>query len=167
MNQVAIVFGLIIASVVAVGAFQVMAPLVTNAENRSMEAEVINLITAAREFVETRRRIGAAVAASAANMSTLTGNGYLDSALYSNGTGESVIGTDITANLTMSGAGAVTGTGISYNAGDQESCNWLRDRSQTATWPDRGPGIDPTAATGATAVTCGGTGNVVLTIPIR
>ena len=158
MNQVAIVFGLIIASVVAVGAFQVMAPLVTNAENRSMEAEVINLITAAREFVETRRRIGTAVTAANANMPTLTGNGYLDSALYSNGTGESVIGTNITANLAMSGAGTVTGAGITYAAGDQESCNWLRDRSQANTWPDRGPGAPAITA-------CPTTG--ILTIPIR
>lgn len=158
MNQVAIVFGLIIASVVAVGAFQVMAPLVTNAENRSMEAEVINLITAARDFVETRRRIGAAVAASAADMSALTNNGYLDSDLYSNGIGESVIGTDITVNLAMTAAGAVTGAGISYNAGDQQSCNWLRDRSQANTWPDRGPNAPALAACPA---------NGVLTIPLR
>lgn len=157
MNQVAIVFGLIIASVVAVGAFQVMAPLVTNAENRSMEAEVINLITAARDYVETRRRIGSFVPSPHANLTPLTDNGYLDSALYSNGTGESVIGTDIDSNLAM--AGGVVSGGLTYNAGDEESCNWLRDRSQANTWPDRGPG--------ATAVTCAGTGNVDLTIPIR
>lgn len=165
MNQVAIVFGLIIATVVAVGAFQVMAPLVTNAENRSMEAEVINLITAARDYVETRRRIGSFVPSPHTNLTPLTDNGYLDSDLYDDGTGESVIGTDIDSNLAMA-SGVVSG-GLTYTAGDEESCNWLRDRSQTATWPSRGPGIDPTTTTGATAVTCGGTGNADLTIPIR
>ena len=156
MNQVAIVFGLIIASVVAVGAFQVMAPLVTNTENRSMEAEVINLITAARDYIEIRKRIGTAVTAHT-DLSTLTANGYLDSELYSDGTAESVIGTDIDSDLAMSGTGVVSG-GLTYNAGDEESCNWLRDRSQANTWPDRGPGAPAIAA-------CPTTG--ILTIPIR
>lgn len=156
MNQVAIVFGLIIASVVAVGAFQVMAPLVTNAENRSMEAEVINLITAARDYVEVRKRIGTAVTAHT-NLSTLTDNGYLDSDLYSNGTGESVIGTNISSSLAITAAGVVSGS-LTYNAGDQESCNWLRDRSQANTWPYRGPSAPAIAA-------CPTTG--ILTIPIR
>ena len=159
MNQVAIVFGLIIASVVAVGAFQVMAPLVTNAENRSMEAEVINLISAARDYVETRRRDSSRSGTTTGSMSLLTGSGYLDSDLYSDGTAESVIGTNITFAVSIPASGAVTGAGITYNAGDQESCNWLRDRSLTNTWPDRGPN--------AGATSCGGTGNGVLTIPIR
>ena len=166
MNQVAIVFGLIIAAVVAVGAFQVMAPLVTNAENRSMEAEVINLIAAARDYVEVNRRIGAGVTAHT-DLTQLTTNGYLDSDLYTNGVNQSVIGTNISSNLAINATTrAVTGD-LTYNAGDQESCNWLQQRSRTNTWPTRGPGIDPTATTGATAVTCGGTGNVDLTIPIR
>ena len=165
MNQVAIVFGLIIASVVAVGAFQVMAPLVTNAENRSMEAEVINLISAARDYIEVNRRIGAGVSTHT-NLTPLTANGYLDSDLYSNGQGESVIGTNIGSSLGITAAGVVSG-GLTYTTGDDESCNWLRDRSRTATWPSRGPGIVPATATGATAVTCGGTGNADLTIPIR
>ena len=166
MNQVAIVFGLIIASVVAVGAFQVMAPLVTNAENRSMEAEVINLISAARDYIEVNRRIGAGVTAHT-NLSELTTNGYLDSDLYTTGVNQSVIGTDISSSLAINATTrAVTG-GLTYTAGDDESCNWLRDRSRTATWPSRGPGIDPANATGTTAVTCGGTGNADLTIPLR
>ena len=57
MNQVAIVFGLIIASVVAVGAFQVMAPLVTNAENRSMEAEARLILREALERKQSYRNL--------------------------------------------------------------------------------------------------------------
>ena len=157
MNQVAIVFGLIIASVVAVGAFQVMAPLVTNAENRSMEAEVINLITAARDYVEVNKRIGVNVTAHT-NLTQLTTNGYLDSDLYSDGQGESVIGTNIDSSLAITAAGVVSG-GLTYAAGDDESCNWLQDRSQANTWPDRGP----TAGT----TSCGGANSAVLDIPIR
>ena len=159
MNQVAIVFGLIIAAVVAVGAFQVMAPLVTNAENRSMEAEVINLIAAARDFVETRRRDSSRSGTTTGSMLLLTSSGYLDSDLYSDGTAESVIGTDITFAVSIPTSGAVTGNGIEYNAGDDESCNWLRDRSLANTWPDRGP------AAGASS--CVGTGSTTLRIPIR
>lgn len=157
MNQVAIVFGLIIASVVAVGAFQVMAPLVTNAENRSMEAEVINLISAARDFVETRRRDRSGT--TTGSMTLLTGSGYLDSDLYSDGIAESVIGTNITFAVSIPASGTVTGNGIEYNAGDDESCNWLRDRSLTNTWPDRGPN--------AGATSCVGTGSTTFRIPIR
>ena len=50
MNQVAIVFGLIITSIVGFGAYTALAPLVTQSENRNMEAEIINVVNAASEY---------------------------------------------------------------------------------------------------------------------
>ena len=67
-------------------------------------------------------------ALSAANFQALTTNGYLDSELYSTGTGQSVIETNITA-----APGATTPT-VTYDAGDAESCNWLLNRAETGKW---------------------------------
>ena len=125
MNQVAIVFGLIITSVVGFGAYTALAPLVTQSENRNMEAEIINVINAASEYRWVNRNESDL---SGSDFEDLTDNGYLDSELYDDGTGESVIETDITAS-----PGADTPT-ITYDAGDAESCNWLLDRAETGKW---------------------------------
>ena len=125
MNQVAIVFGLIITAIVGIGAYTALAPLVTQSENRNMEAEVINVINAASEFRWVNRND---TGLAAADFEDLADNGYLDSELYDDGTGESVIETDITAS-----PGATPPT-VTYDAGDAESCNWLLDRATTGKW---------------------------------
>ena len=127
MNQVAIVFGLIITSIVGFGAYTALAPLVTQSENRNMEAEIINVVNAASEYRWVNR--GESGLASA-DFEDLVDNGYLDSELYDDGTDESVIETNITAS-----PGATTPT-ITYDAGDAESCNWLLDRAETGKWPN-------------------------------
>ena len=126
MNQVAIVFGLIITSIVGFGAYTALAPLVTQSENRNMEAEIINVVNAASEYRWVNRND--ATTLSAANFQALTTNGYLDSELYSTGTGQSVIETNITA-----APGATTPT-VTYDAGDAESCKWLLNRAETGKW---------------------------------
>lgn len=125
MNQVAIVFGLIITSVVGFGAYTALAPLVTQSENRNMEAEIINVVNAASEYRWVNR--GESGLASA-DFEDLVDNGYLDSELYDDGTDESVIETNITAS-----PGATTPT-ITYDAGDAESCKWLLNRAKTGKW---------------------------------
>ena len=80
MNQVAIVFGLIITSVVGFGAYTALAPLVTQSENRNMEAEIINVINAATEYRWVNRG-----ALGDADFKILVTNGYLDSELYDDG----------------------------------------------------------------------------------
>ena len=139
MNQVAIVFGLIITSIVGFGAYTALAPLVTQSENRNMEAEIINIVNAASEYRWVNRND--ATALSAANFQALTTNGYLDSELYSTGTGQSVIETNITA-----APGATTPT-VTYDAGDAESCNWLLDRAETGKWAN----VDADSTTNACA----------------
>ena len=126
MNQVAIVFGLIITSVVGFGAYTALAPLVTQSENRNMEAEVINVINAASEYRWVNRN---ASGLSSADFEDLADNGYLDSELYDDGSDESVIETDITA---APGGSPPT---ITYDADDAESCKWLLDRAQSSKWP--------------------------------
>ena len=125
MNQVAIVFGLIITSVVGFGAYTALAPLVTQSENRNMEAEIINVVNAASEYRWVNR---GETGLASSDFEDLVDNGYLDSELYDDGTGESVIETNITAS-----PGATTPT-ITYDAGDAESCNWLLDRATTGKW---------------------------------
>ena len=125
MNQVAIVFGLIITTVVGLGAYTALAPLVTQSENRNMEAEIINVINATSEYRWVNRNESGL---SGANFQSLVDNGYLDSELYNDGTDESVIETDITASP---GASPPT---VTYDAGDSQSCNWLLDRAETAKW---------------------------------
>ncbi len=125
MNQVAIVFGLIITSIVGFGAYTALAPLVTQSENRNMEAEIINVINAASEYRWVNRGESGLAGA---DFEDLVDNGYLDSELYDDGTDESVIETNITAS-----PGATTPT-ITYDAGDAESCNWLLDRAETGKW---------------------------------
>ena len=138
MNQVAIVFGLIITSIVGFGAYTALAPLVTQSENRNMEAEIINVINAASEYRWVNR---GASGLSSANFATLATNGYLDSELYSTGTNQSVIETTITAS-----PGATTPT-ITYDAGDAESCKWLLDRAKTGKWAN----VDADSTTNACA----------------
>ena len=125
MNQVAIVFGLIITTVVGLGAYTALAPLVTQSENRNMEAEIINVINAASEYRWVNRN---ASGLTSADFEDLVTNGYLDSELYADGDDESVIETDITAS-----PGATTPT-VTYDAGDSQSCNWLLDRAETGKW---------------------------------
>ena len=125
MNQVAIVFGLIITTVVGFGAYTALAPLVTQSENRNMEAEIINVINAASEYRWVNRNDAGLATA---DFEDLVTNGYLDTELYDDGDDESVIETDITA---APGAAAPT---ITYDAGDAESCNWLLDRATNGRW---------------------------------
>ena len=138
MNQVAIVFGLIITSVVGFGAYTALAPLVTQSENRNMEAEIINVVNAVSENRWVYRKTPANAAA---NFEALVDNGYLDSELYDKGTAESVIETDITADATA------TPPTMTYDAGDAESCNWLLDRAKTSKWAN----VDAGNATNACA----------------
>lgn len=125
MNQVAIVFGLIITSVVGLGAYTALAPLVTQSENRNMEAELTNVINAASEYRWVNRNDAALADA---DFEALVDNGYLDSELYDDGDDESVIETDITA------APGATPPVVTYDAGDAQSCNWLLDRATTSKW---------------------------------
>ena len=127
MNQVAIVFGLIITSVVGIGAYTALAPLVTQSENRNMEAEIINVVNAASDFRWVNRNDDDLADA---DFEALVDNGYLDSELYDDGVDESVIETDITASP---GAGPPV---VTYDAGDVESCNWLLDRVTNGKWPN-------------------------------
>ncbi len=138
MNQVAIVFGLIITTVIGFGAYTALAPLVAQSENRNMEAEIINVINATSEYRWVNR--GEATLA-AANFEALIDNGYLDSELYDDGTDESVIETDITAS-----PGATPPT-ITYDAGDAASCQWLLDRANTGKWANVDPDTDSICAT--------------------
>ena len=127
MNQIAIVFGLIITSVVGIGAYTALAPLVTQSENRNMEAEIINVINAASEYRWINRNDGDL---GEADFAALVDNGYLDSELYDDGEEESVIETNITATP---GADPPV---ITYDAGDSESCNWLLNRAETGKLPN-------------------------------
>ena len=138
MNQVAIVFGLIITSVVGFGAYTALAPLVTQSENRNMEAEIINVINAASEYRWVNRNT---TGLASADFEALVDNGYLDSELYDDGDDESVIETDITASP---GASPPV---VTYDAGDAESCNWLLDRAETNKWTN----VDADHATNACA----------------
>ena len=134
MNQVAIVFGLIITSVVGFGAYTALAPLVTQSENRNMEAEIINVINAATEYRWVNRG-----ALGDADFEILVTNGYLDSELYDDGGNDSVIETAITADMDA------TPPVITYDAGDTESCNWLLDRATTGKWANVDAGNDDNA----------------------
>ena len=125
MNQVAIVFGLIITSVVGIGAYTALAPLVTQSENRNMEAEIMNVVNAASEFRWVNRNDDDLADA---DFEVLVTNGYLDSELYDDGAGESVIETDITASP------GDDPPVVTYDAGDDESCNWLLDRATNGKW---------------------------------
>ncbi len=138
MNQVAIVFGLIITSVVGFGAYTALAPLVTQSENRNMEAEITNIINAASEYRWVNRND---TALAGADFEALVDNGYLDSELYADGGDESVIETDITASP------GATPPVVTYDAGDEKSCNWLLDRATTGKWAK----VDSDSATNACA----------------
>ena len=146
MNQVAIVFGLIITTIVGIGAYTALAPLVTQSENRNMEAELVNVINAAAEFRWVNRNDNAALGA--ATFQILVDRGYIDTDLYEDGVEESVIGTTI----------AVRGLGganpnVTYDAGDQESCNWLQDRAEQNVWANVDPNPAPACANGVLTVT--------------
>ncbi len=141
MNQVAIVFGLIITSVVGFGAYTALAPLVTQSENRNMEAEIVNVINAASEYRWVNRNDGGLTTA---DFEDLVDNGYLDSELYDDGGDESVIETDITASP------GATPPVVTYDAGDAESCNWLLDRATTSKWTNVDAGNTANACATAT-----------------
>lgn len=146
MNQVAIVFGLIITTIVGIGAYTALAPLVTQSENRNMEAELVNVINAAAEFRWVNRNDNAALAG--ANFQILVDRGYLDTDLYDDGADESVIGTDIT----VGGLGGAN-PNVTYDADDQESCNWLLDRAEQNVWANVDLDTLPTCANGVLTVT--------------
>lgn len=146
MNQVAVVFGLIITTIVGIGAYTALAPLVTQSENRNMEAELVNVINAAAEFRWVNRNDNAALAV--ATFQTLVDRGYLDTDLYDDGVNESVIGTTITVGG-MGGANP----NVIYNAGDQESCNWLQDRAEQNVWANVDPNPAPNCAGAVLTVT--------------
>lgn len=141
MNQVAIVFGLIIASVVGFGAYTALAPLITQSENRNMEAEIINVVNAASEYRWVNRNDSGLTTA---DFEALVDNGYLDSELYDDGGDESVIETDITASP------GATPPVVTYDAGDAESCNWLLDRARTSKWTNVDAGNAANACATAT-----------------
>lgn len=146
MNQVAVVFGLIITTIVGIGAYTALAPLVTQSENRNMEAELVNVINAAAEFRWVNRNDNAALGA--ANFQTLVDRGYIDTDLYEDGTDESVIGTDITVADLGTAAPNVT-----YDADDQDSCNWLLDRAEQNVWANVDLDTPPNCANGVLTVT--------------
>ena len=146
MNQVAVVFGLIITTIVGIGAYTALAPLVTQSENRNMEAELVNVINAAAEFRWVNRNDNAALGA--ATFQILVDRGYLDTDLYDDGLGESVIGTDIEVGG-LGGANPI----VTYDAGDQESCNWLQDRAEQNVWANVDPGTPPNCAAEELTVT--------------
>ena len=127
MNQVAVVFGLIITTIVGIGAYTALAPLVTQSENRNMEAELVNVINAAAEFRWVNRNDN--VALGGATFQILVDRGYIDTDLYEDGVEESVIGTTITVPG-LAGANPI----VTYDAGDPESCNWLQDRAEQNVW---------------------------------
>ena len=139
MNQVAIVFGLIITTIVGIGAYTALAPLVTQSENRNMEAELVNVINAAAEFRWVNRNDNAALGA--ATFQILVDRGYIDTDLYDDGVEESVIGTTIT----VGGLGGAN-PNVTYDAGDQESCNWLQDRAEQNVWANVDLGTPPACA---------------------
>lgn len=146
MNQVAVVFGLIITTIVGIGAYTALAPLVTQSENRNMEAELVNVINAAAEFRWVNRNDNAAL--TGANFQILVDRGYLDTDLYNDGDDESVIGTDMTVNNLNTATPTVT-----YDAGDQESCNWLQDRAVQNVWANVDPNPAPNCAGAVLTVT--------------
>lgn len=146
MNQVAVVFGLIITTIVGIGAYTALAPLVTQSENRNMEAELVNVINAAAEFRWVNRNDNAALGV--ATFQILVDRGYLDTDLYNDGVNESVIGTTITVGG-MGGANP----NVIYNAGDQESCNWLQDRAEQNVWANVDPNPAPNCAGAVLTVT--------------
>lgn len=146
MNQVAVVFGLIITTIVGIGAYTALAPLVTQSENRNMEAELVNVINAAAEFRWVNRNDNAALGP--ANFQTLVDRGYLDTDLYNNGVNESVIGT----NITVGGLGGAN-PNVTYDADDQDSCNWLLDRAEQNVWANVDLDTLPNCANGVLTVT--------------
>lgn len=146
MNQVAVVFGLIITTIVGIGAYTALAPLVTQSENRNMEAELVNVINAAAEFRWVNRNDNAALVA--ATFQILVDRGYLDTDLYDDGVGESVIGT----NITVAGLGGAN-PNVTYDAGDQDSCNWLQDRAEQNVWANVDPNPAPNCAGAVLTVT--------------
>ena len=131
MNQAAIIFGLIITAVISVGAFQTLLPNVSKVENESMETELMNIVNAAVAYRNTNR--GTTPFPGVTNsLDKLTENGYLDSDLYSNGDGESVINTDVTTTIAAPG----TASTVKYDAGDDESCNYLEQRAEAGRIPN-------------------------------
>ena len=131
MNQAAIIFGLIITAVISVGAFQTLLPNVNKVENESMETELMNIVNAAVSYRSTNR--GADDFPNFSDtLEQLSINGYLDSNLYSDGDGESVINTDITATVDAPG----TESTIKYDAGDAESCNYILQRARAGRIPN-------------------------------
>ena len=146
MNQVAIVFGLIITTIVGIGAYTALAPLVTQSENRNMEAELVNVINAAAEFRWVNRNDNAALGG--ANFQTLVDRGYIDTDLYEDGVEESVIGTTITVGG-LGGANPI----VTYDADDQDSCNWLLDRAEQNVWANVDLDTAPACAAGVLTVT--------------
>ena len=131
MNQAAIIFGLIITAVISVGAFQTLLPNVNKVENESMETELMNIVNAAVSFRNTNRSKDTFPTFSS-TLEPLSKNGYLDSNLYSDGDGESVINTDISANVKAPG----TASTVKYNAGDEESCNYIKQRVDAGRIPN-------------------------------
>ena len=125
MNQVAIVFGLIITTVIGLGAYTALAPLVTQSENRNMESEIVNVVNATAEYRWVNRN---ETDIATADFEDLVDNGYLDSELYDTGTAESVIETNITASP------GATPPIMTYDAGEAPNCQWLLDRATTGKW---------------------------------
>ena len=68
--------------------------------------------------------------------------------MYDDGLGESVIGTD----MTVGGLGGAA-PNVTYDAGDQESCNWLQDRAEQNVWANVEPNPAPACAAEVLTVT--------------
>ena len=85
----------------------------------------MNVVNAASEFRWVNRNDDDLADA---DFEVLVTNGYLDSELYGDGAGDSVIETDITASPGEDPAV------VTYDAGDDASCNWLLDRATNGKW---------------------------------
>ena len=128
MNQVAIVFGLLIAAVVGVGAFQALSPLISTAENEAMEAEIINLVRAVQSYDWTHRL---EATPEDGTVEILVDQGFLDAGTYDDGDRENVAGENIAILADPDGDSTIT-----YTTDDEESCEWLEQRANSGAWPN-------------------------------
>ena len=122
MNTLPTILTFLLVALVGYGGYVALSPLLNTEENKSMMNEASNIIYAGIEYRRTNRNVTPFVAGT---MTILTTNGYLDSELYSDGTGESVVNTDIEVAINAPG----TDSTVTYDAGDTESCNYMRQQA--------------------------------------
>ena len=128
MNTLPTILTFLLVALVGYGGYVALSPLLNTEENKSMINELSNVIYAGIEYRRTNRNVTPFVAGT---MTVLTTNGYLDSELYSNGTGESVINTDIEIDIQAPG----TDSTVTYDSGDSESCNYMRQQAIASKLP--------------------------------